>query len=212
MTMIDRICLLVCCVCISISARAQHTDGGAWLYAGISHEVIKDLKLELGEELRYNISTADAYQYNTHFSAGYKLNKHFKIGADYRYSIREGANTNRYGASLTYKQGLNDLDISLRSRILYSVVADAAEGTAWRNKLSMEYKVNKDLSAGVSGELFYAISNEIDQFDNYRLQAGFTYAPNKHHSFDVAYIYDHEFNVNNPSSMHVLSLGYVFDL
>jgi long-subunit fatty acid transport protein len=194
-----------------MSLRAQHTDGGAWLYAGVSHEVIKDLKLELGEELRYNISTEDAYQINTHFSAAYKLTKQFKIGADYRYSVRDGANTNRYGASITFKEGFNDLDVSLRTRLLYSVVADAAEGTAWRNKLGLDYKINKEFSAGASGELFYAISNEIDQFDNYRLQGGLTYSPNKHHSFDVAYVYDHEFNVNNPHTMHILSIGYVYD-
>lgn len=210
MMTINRVILSICLLTLSVCAKAQYTDGGVWLYSGINHEVVKDLKLEFGEELRYNISTDNPYQYNTHFSAAYKLNKHWKIGADYRYSVREGLNTNRYGAAITYKQSIHDLDISLRSRFLYSVVLDGAEGTAWRNKLGCDYKINKDFQVGVSGELFYAMSNELDQFDKYRLQAGLTYSPNKHHGLDVGYIYDHEFNVNNPGSMHVANIGYVY--
>ncbi len=189
---------------------AQHVDGGTWMSVGVSFEPINDITVDINEEARYNMSIGNLYQLNTNFSIDYKLSKKFKSGVEYRYSIRDNRNTNRFGLSVAYKEGMGDFDLSLRSKFQYSPVPDGPEGTAWRNKAGLSYAINKDFSPFVSGEVFYSISNEIDQLDNYRIEGGLDYGPNKHTDFTLSWIYDREFNVNNPDIMHVLTLGYKY--
>jgi len=210
--MINRIkhIILILFCCTSFITFAQHTDGGVWTGVGFSFEPVNNFTFDFNEELRYNVSVADLYQINSNFSLDYKLSKKFKTGIEYRYSIRDGRNTNRYGWGLGYKEGLNDFELSLRTKFQYSPVPDGKEGTAWRNKAALSYEINKDFSPFVSGELFYSMSNEIDQLDNYRLEAGLNYGPNKHNDFSLSWLFDHEFNVNNPETMHVLTLGYKY--
>ncbi len=210
MTTINRILTVLVIVLCSGSLYGQHTDGAVWTYTGVQYEVFKDLNVEVAEEFRYNTSVADLYQKNSHFSASYKLTKKIKISGEYRYSIRDGANTNRFGFGASYREGFGDLDISVRSKYQYSTAPDGSEGTAWRNKLSAQYSFNKDWSIFTSGELFYTFSNEIDQWDNYRLETGIDWSPNKHHDLSVSWIYDQQFNVNAPNGMHILSIGYVY--
>ena len=198
---------------ISLAANnlfAQHIDGGTWVNAGISFEPIKDITVDLNEEARYNASIGSLNQLNTNISIDYKLSKKIKTGVEYRYSIRDNKNTNRFGWGISYKEGMGDFDLNLRTKFQYSPVLDGPEGTSWRNKLGLSYAINKDFSPFVSCEMFYSIANEISQFDNYRIEGGLDYGPNKHNDFTLSWIYDHEFNVNNPDIMHVLSFSYKY--
>lgn len=189
---------------------AQHTDGAGWVSVGISFEIINDLTCDIGEEMRYNFSVGDLYQLNTNIGLDYKFSKRFKAGVEYRYSVREVQNISRVAASFGYKEELQDLTLSLRSKLQYSFIPDASEGTAFRNKIGAKYKINKDFSPYISAELFYSLSNEINQFDNFRSEAGISYGPNKHNEFNLSYLFDKEFNVNKPETMHIGSLGYVY--
>lgn len=198
----------MCSICCSSALLAQHTDGGVWLSVGVSHEPVTDFTIDVQEEMRYNVSVAELYQINTNIAVDYKLSKKFKTGVDYRYSVRDGRNTNRFGWGISYKEGMQDFDLSLRTKFQYSPVPDGAEGTSWRNKVGLSYEINKDFSPFVSGELFYSMSNEIDQLDNYRVEAGLDYGPNKHHDFTISWLYDVEFNVNNPDKMQIITFGY----
>lgn len=183
---------------------------GGWGSVGVGFDITKNLSASLGEEMRYNFSIAQLYQSNSDVALSYKLNKHFKVAADYRFSIRPDKYVQRIGASVTYRKGFGDLDASIKTRMQYSFTPDLQEGTAWRNKLAFKYDVNKHLSPFLSGELFYSIANDIDQFDDYRLEAGCAYDLNKHNEFTLSWLYDHEFNVNNPGSMHVITFGYYY--
>lgn len=193
-----------------LQLNAQHTDAALWTGAGVSFDIGKDFKCEIAEELRYNISVADLYQKNTNIGLDYKFNKHFKAGLDYRFSLRDNNYKNRVAVSGSYKKGFGDLDMSLRSKMQYSFTPDRSEGTAWRNKLSAKYKINKHFSPFLSGEIFYSFSNKINQFDNYRFETGLNYGLNKHNDFYFSYLYDKEFNLNNPQTLNVLSINYVY--
>lgn len=197
-------------VCITGSVIAQHTDGATWLYTAVKAEVIKDLDVEVGEELRYNISIADLYQWNSHASATYKFTKKIKVSTEYRYSIRASGNTHRVGFGLGLREGFGDLDLAFRTKFQYSTAADGNEGTVWRNKGTVSYTLNKDWEAYGSGELFYRISNTGNALNGFRSEAGIDYSPNKHHDFNLGWIYDMEFHVNDPGNLHVLSLAYVY--
>ncbi len=189
---------------------AQQVDGGSWVNVGISFEIINDLSCDISEEIRYNFTTGDLYQMNSNIGFDYKINKRFKVGTEYRYSIRQSQNTNRIAASFVYKEEMNDLTLSLRSKFQYSFTPNTSEGTAFRNKLGAKYKINKDFSPFITGEIFYSMSNEINQFDNFRTEGGLSYGPNKHNEFNLSYIYDKEFNVNKPETMHIVSLSYKY--
>lgn len=210
MTMIKHRLVLPALLAISVSAAAQHTDGAVWTYTGAKFEPVKNVFVEVAEEFRYNVSVADLYQSNSHAQISYKFTKKIKVAGEYRYSVRASGNTHRWGLGATYREGFGDLDISFRTKYQYSTAPDGGEGTAWRNKVSADYALNKDWAIFASGELFYTMSNALDQFDNFRGETGIDYSPNKHHDFTVSYIYDHEYHVNNPLRMHILSIGYVY--
>ena len=125
-TMINKIQLLLLTFIIILlrPLSAQHVDGGGWVNAGISFEIINDLSCDIAEEIRYNFSTGDLYQMNSNISVDYKINKRFKLGSEYRYSIRKSQNTNRIAASFGYKEEMNDLTLSLRSKFQYSFTPD----------------------------------------------------------------------------------------
>lgn len=210
MTMTKSVFTLMALLAMVVSAVAQHTDGAIWTYTGVKIEPIKDVSVEVAEEFRYNVSTADLYQSNAHAQISYRFTKKIKAAGEYRYSVRAGGNTHRWGFGMTFREGFGDLDISYRTKYQYSTAPDGGEGTAWRNKFSIDYTLNKDWAVFGSGELFYTLSNELDQFDNQRYEAGVDFSPNKHHDLTVSYIYDHEYHVNEPQRMHILSIGYVY--
>ncbi len=192
------------------SLFAQHTDAATWLSAGISTDLSKDISLDLSEEMRYNISVEDLYQLNSDISLSYKFTKKIKVGLDYRYSVRTDADVNRTGFSLTLREGFKDLDFSIRSKFQYSFIPDQKEGTSWRNKGTLKYEGIKNFTPYFSTELFYSFSNDIDQFDNYRVDIGFDWGISKHHDLTPFYMFDKEFNVNDPLTMHIFGLGYVY--
>ena len=189
---------------------AQHRDLGTWLGAGISYDLTKNISLDISEEMRYNISVADLYQLNSDISLSYKFTKKIKVGIDYRYSVRELADVNRVGCSLTLREGVKDFDFSIRSKIQYSFIPDRQEGSSWRNKGTIKYEVTKKLTPYFSAELFYAFSNDIDQFDNYRLETGLSWELNKHHELNPFFLYNQEFQVNAPEILNVFGLSYVY--
>lgn len=192
------------------SVFAQHRDAGTWLSAGISADIAKDLTLDISEEMRYNISVASLYQINSDIALSYKFTKKIKIGIDYRYSIRELTDINRVGLALTLREGVKDFDFSIRSKIQYSFTPDQQEGSAWRNKGTIKYEATKKLTPYFSAELFYAFSNQINQFDDYRLEAGLSWEITKHHELNPFFLYDQEFHVNDPEILNVFGLTYVY--
>ncbi|MFI5170792.1 MAG: DUF2490 domain-containing protein [Chitinophagales bacterium] len=210
--MIKKLLLAFYLVIIIFSTQlsAQTTDGAGWLNAGISFNIIEDLTCDISEEARYNFSVAELYQLNSDVALDYKITKKIKVGADYRFSIRPEKNINRVGASINLREGFNDLDIGFRSKVQYSFTPDAQEGSAWRNKVSVKYKINKDFTPFISGELFYSFETGLHQFDDYRLEGGIGYSPTKHHDIKAAYLYDKEFQVNDPETLHIFALGYVY--
>lgn len=200
------------CLCLICNfAFAQYRDAGAWISAGISADLHKSLSLDISEEMRYNISVANLYQINSEIGLAYKFTKKIKVGFDYRYSVRELADINRIGFSLTLREGVKDFDFSIRSKIQYSFIPDRQEGSAWRNKGTVKYELKKNLIPYFSAELFYGFSNEINQFDNYRLEAGLNWKIVKHHELNPFFLYDQEFNVNNPETMNIIGLSYVYN-
>ena len=212
MMMIKNSLLIAFFIITCTISFAQHRDAGTWIGAGISYDLSKDISLDINEEMRYNISVADLYQLNSNISFSYKFTKKIKVGIDYRYSVRESVDVNRVGCSLTLREGVKDFDFSIRSKIQYSFIPDRQEGSAWRNKGTIKYEVTKKLTPYFSAELFYAFSNDIDQFDNYRLETGMRWELNKHHELNPFFLYDQEFQVNAPEILNVFGLSYVYKI
>jgi len=193
-----------------INLRAQHTDAAVWLYSGIKVEPVKDINLEVGEELRYNFSVASLYQVNTHASLSYSFTKKIKVNGEYRYSVRDNGNTNRVGIGLSYREGFGKLDLGFRTKYQYSTAPDGAEGTTFRNKGTIFYEYSKEMTFYVSGEVFYNFLPEGNAFQDMRYEGGVDYAPNKHHDLTVSYIYDREFAVISPERLHVANVSYAY--
>lgn len=217
MMMIKRFVSILSFLCIAVVVRAQHTDAGLWISAGADFNLPKGFSAEVQETAKYDATVDLLYQLNTDISLDYKINKHFKATANYRFSSRlnEGISAPNEGVqrvsfAITGRKGFGDLDLSLRSRYQYDFHQSGINTSAWRNKLTAKYKINKKISPFAGGEIFYSFSNVINQFDDMRLEAGFDYTLNKKNTLSFYYLFDYPFHINDPLTMHIAGIDYIY--
>ncbi len=77
----------------------------------------------------------------------------------------------------------------------------------WRNRLQLRYKVTKKWRPFVSAESTIGGSG----LDKMRYAVGTEYRLNKHHSFDLQYLYQHSYKDDDQEgNRHVLGIGYTY--
>jgi hypothetical protein len=146
----------------------------------------------------------------------------------------------RLSLSLTASQQFGDLSISLRERwqytyrpektvqrywnyddededIVFGEPVPDKEGkdphtyngkgsNKWRNRLQMKYKITKQWRPYLSAESTVGGSG----LDKIRYTAGTEWRLNKHHSFDLHYMYQHAYKDDTEGNRHALGIGYTY--
>jgi len=187
-------------------------------------------KLECRKKITQKFSTqiTQSFRLNENFSelgtsfseigVNYKVLKRFSIGATYRFSQKRKIDDfysmrHRYNIDVSYKLKIKKLSITLRERFQsrYKDYGNREKGNVpknyFRSKVTMRYNLNKKYTPFVSGELFYQISEQID---NLRFKAGFDYEFNKFSTLNMYYMIDKEVNVKNPWTNYVIGIGYTY--
>lgn len=207
-----RIWIIVVCVSISQLLKAQDADPALWVQAGVEFNLPKKLTLELSEQVRYNMETADAYSLYSEIAAGYKINKHLQTALEYRLNPLPGNTSQRVAATASYKNNIGDFDWSIKTKVQYDIKPDKYESSAWRNKIGLKYDGLKSVKPYVSYEVFYSFSYKGDAFDKLRPELGLQYALNKKNEFTLYYLIDKAFNESDPLTLYVLGLNYTLKL
>ena len=140
----------------------------------------------------------------------------------------------RFNVSLTASQSFGDLSVSLRERWQYTyrpemtvaryyVRTNSIKGyeegeyaddhtysgkgkNVWRNRLMLKYKLSRTIRPYVSAE-----SSVASGLEKMRYGAGSEIRLDKHHSFDVKYIYQRYYDDDaDEGNCHVLGVGYTY--
>ena len=219
-----RLLLLSLILLKGLPSLAQQEDAGLWTNVGVEKEFKDQLTLSLSEELRFNENITELGTAFTEIGLSKGFGKGFKAGISYRLIQKRQVDDyyqwrHRILLDLSYRYKIKKTGISLRQRYTRQynhIQYDAEAGMPvqyFRTRLKFDYKINKKLSAFLSGELFYELQNSNAlAIDNSRYIVGFEYTYKKLHSFEFSYIIDKELNVSDPLTNYVFGIGYKFTI
>lgn len=204
--------------------KGQEKDAGLWTSVSFEFKVVKKLTSTISQEVRFNENVSEAGTIFTDAGLAYKLNKHFQVSVSYRfiskrtvedyYSLRH-----RIYVDIKYEKKIKPFQIQLRSRLQdqYADIGRASDGGIpeyyLRNKLSLNWDLNKPYTPYISIELFSPLNYpRYSAFDNIRTTAGVEYEFSKHHKIDIFYMIQKDVEVSKPKADFVLGLGYYYKL
>jgi hypothetical protein len=193
-------------------ACAQETIFQTWTSAGIEKKLSKKLSLLLSEELRFGFDKPHQYSFLSEAGTKYKLGKKMDASINLRVTVRGNEITYRPYVDLSYEVDIQKFTIEPRLRYQYQLQKNEPSESYFRAKSTVKYAINKRWQPYVSGELFYhAFYYKGSLFDEYRLAAGIEHTYKKVHTIKIFYLFDQEFNVNNPTQRHAAGLAYEYE-
>lgn len=197
----------------------QEQDAGLWTNITIEKKITRNLDATFTQEFRFDENITELGTFFSDAGIEYKFWKGFKAGIFYRYGFRQrpdGSFSQRHRVyfDLGYKRKFKRFEAGYRVRIQtqYSNINRSEAGNIpfWylRQKVHFGYNTKSRFDPYLDGEVWYRISPGWSRFDNFRISAGVVARICKHHSVDLGYIIEHEFNVTFPVTSFISFLGY----
>jgi hypothetical protein len=204
-------------VCLPVSGQVN--DAGLWTNITIKKKITKRFDAYLTEELRFNENITELGAFYTEIGAEYEILKGFKAGAFYRYICKRRLDdsytkANRYYIDLSYGNNIKRFVLGYRIRFqqAYKDFNTSADGHVpinfIRQKIHLGINTKTRFDPYLDGEIWYHLNPPWSEFDNIRISAGIVTRITKHHFIDTGFIYQQQFNVSDPVTDYILSLGY----
>ena len=199
----------------------QNSDFQSWWEFQFDYSLGPSLQLEGELEQRFKNNSLQYSRTLLTLGLEYDAAKWLSLGGAARAVLaadQEGQVQPRYRIHFqaTGSYDLSDFRFSLRTRMQYGFedflyFTDLMDNSLIsRNRLKGQYHIfgtKFDLFATV--ESWHNLSQLPDPaFKHMRYSAGITYSLNFRSAFLLRYIFEDEFNVNNPDRLHILVLGY----
>ncbi|NNC69441.1 MAG: DUF2490 domain-containing protein [Flavobacteriaceae bacterium] len=233
--MLNRILRKFFCTLIFVASfysgysQDDSSDLNSWFVAAIEFEPAKKFKLGIETQVRLKEDISVVDQYFGEFNALYKLPYGFRIGGAFRYirdndtrgNIQGYENHIRYNFDISYRHKITRLQ--LRYRIRYQNRNELGisqndgdvhrEAVRFRTRFDYDFK-NWKLDPIIAGELFnrFRARDYDNGFNKYRLTLGTNYKVKKIGRFSIAYLFENEFNIEDPRKFHIIKLGYLFEV
>lgn len=220
--------LLFAALAFSGLIAAQTQDLGMWNTISINKELGKNLTIGIDQELRLrdNLSTINLVY--TNFGASYKVTDFFKVGLTYRFIDKHkddftwGVRHRAY-IDLTFKIKPGDFSVSYRARFQsewrgagYADNYGNIPEVFMRNQVKIGYKFTDNIEAYIGDEIRWQIQNPRipyhNSIDRSRAFVGVNYEINKHNTVGTYFLYQKEFNVNDPETLYIIGLEYTLNL
>lgn len=205
-------------------ASAQVNDAGLWLSLNAEKKIIPVLSATLSQEFRMNENMAELGTFLTDAGINFRFSKTFRASFNYRFTNKRilddsYSKRHRYYFDLVARKKFKPLALSLRTRFLsqYTDVNCSPDGKTpeyhSRNKLLLKFDFDKKFTPYLYTELFSPLfSGEGFYIDNARYCAGIEYQINRANGFDLFYMIQQEYNVNDPRRDFVIGIGYFITL
>ncbi|MDQ3110202.1 MAG: DUF2490 domain-containing protein [Bacteroidota bacterium] len=223
-----RLLLSITILLAALPSFSQTDDFGSWFTFGLNKDIGKKSSISFDQEFRLkeNLSTINLFYTNIGFN--YKVTKFFKVALVYR-MINKQKNDGSYGmrsriyTDLIFKTKPGKWTLDYRTRLqaewrqagYYSEFGNTPE-IFLRNLFKVGYEVGPHLKPYAATELRWQIQNPrlpwANGFDRQRLIAGADYKINNMHTIGTYFLFQKEYNVNDPQTLYILGLEYTISL
>ncbi len=164
------------------------------------------------EEVRLKDNSTRLRTSYTDVGVKYHVTKSFDILGAYRFIVKPDEISQRLYADISYEWKKDKWSVEPRIRLQHEFIMNDVDENYLRPQLTMRYKISKKWEPFIEEELFYhALYYKGSEFDESRTSAGTRYKFNKDHSLKIFYLYEYQFNVNDPLSANVMGISYEFD-
>lgn len=201
-------------------AGVQAQDAELWTGIELTKELQNDVDFSIGQQLRFNNNIQRFKSTFTEASFTFRLNKiseRLKLNTALRYTYNfKRRRIWRPMVNLSMQLVKNDyVKLTVRSRIQKDLLRFDEQqfdnDFYWRNKATLSIN-GKRLKPYLGTEIFYNNNNKARELDQFRFIAGFVLKVKKRQDIKFGYIFKEEFNVNNPTTAHVLQVGWDFEV
>ena len=209
--MLKLSCCLSLLLLFSTWVFSQTTDFQTWSSISAEKALSKKWSVSLENELRLQDNSTRLRTDYIDVSAKYKWTKRFDVSGSYRFIVKPDKLGQRIYADFSYEQPLEKWTIDSRIRIQHQFNTTSDDENYLRPQVTLRYKLSKKWEPFIEQEFFYQLFYyQGDQFDESRTSAGTKYKFNKQHSLKGFYLYEYEFNVNDPLRANVIGVSYEY--
>jgi len=197
---------------ISSKLFSQTTDFQTWNSASVEKSLSKKWSVSLENELRLQDNSTRLRTDYIDLQTKYKWTKRFDVSGAYRFIIKPDEIDQRIYADFAYEQPLDKWSIDGRIRVQHQFNPTSQDEDYLRPQVTVHFKLSKKWEPFLEEEFFYRIFyNKGNEFDESRTSAGTKYKFNKHNSLKAFYLYEYQFNVNDPLRANVMGVSYQYD-
>lgn len=204
------------------TAYSQTNDFEIWSSVQFRKDIGTKITLLLQEEFRFNENAARIDEYFTELGIGYSLNKYVEVTAYYRFireqqPVSEYSNCHRFYGDVKIEYEIKHFVLSYRFRIQskYTDIFSDENGLVptnyQRNKIQLEYDIRRSrLFPYVSGEIFYNMDVERNDFIKARYTLGVEYFTRRKNKIETFYRIQDRFNRTDPVTSYILGISYSY--
>lgn len=185
----------------------------------LDKEFRKGFDLSLSYQARFNQDSRNFQGSYISVSPSYKMNKWLSASVEFRYATSPVWDKFRLGAGFTAKKNFHKNQVALRLLYQYEFyyqslpeIGQNPDKNMLRLRLQYTRKLVKDVKVYVGIEPRFMVREQQGWIQRVRNSVGLEWAFNKHHSLDLSYFYQPEFNAAESldNTVHVMNLNYVF--
>ena len=186
-------------------------DKELWNSIGIKTKLPNSLELDLEQSLRFRDQMTSFKQTFTELSVSYEIIDDLKLFIPIRYALFKDKEKKRLSIGGSYKYDYKLANIRYRIKLQRTHEDNEPPADLFRQKISLEYKINKTLRPFISGEVSHNYKMKKYQYDENRLSFGIGLNLSKSRKIKIFYIRKLEkITKSNPDLINVFGVGYNF--
>ena len=177
----------------------------------IKTKLPNSLELDLEQSLRFRDQMSSFKQTFTELSVSYEIIDDLKLFIPIRYALFKDKEKKRLSIGGSYKYDYNLASFRYRIKLQRTHEDNESPVDLFRQKISLEYKINKTLRPFISGEVSHNYEMKKYQYDENRLSFGVGLNLSKSRKIKIFYIRKLEkITKSNPDLINVFGAGYNF--
>jgi len=222
MMMIKKWCPIIILLVLSFSAFAQKDDFGIWYGAGVKHELLPKLKLNVSAEVRTFENAGKVELGFLETGLEYKLTGFISVEGSYRLinALEDDSKYHlQHKAFVDLKGNLKVADFTFSVRFRFQTrfktyfvyVEDKVPDYNARIKLKAAFRTPSfPVDPYIYAESFFPLFTESDRVvGKTRLGAGLEYQISKNHSVEAEYIFQRDY-LPTITDVDIVSLAYKY--
>lgn len=184
-------------------------DTESWNSIGFEKKLPYSLELEFNQEFRLIDQLSTIKQTISEVSLSYKVLDGVRIFIPLRYAIFEDKVKQRLSFGGSYKYGWNPVSLKYRIKLQRTYENGDFPEDLIRNRITIDYKLNKKIEPYVSGEFFHLYNTGQFQYNENRISFGFNVDLPKKRSVKIFYTRKKEdIDSSKPDQINIFGLAY----